>query len=231
VVKLTPRGEKLRVLAAVTLAVIVATWLYPPWIHFARQAADASEIQHPTGHFSLFNGDQGETGAADLERSNIVFTIDWQRLVLLDLAIFALSGAIFVCLSTANFGREEHIEAEHDVSRYKPTDSERKKAVSAQEMPDAKAPTARLDAIVALMQEVRDTEERVRAKQEKREPTPFPDLAQLIRDHIASGDRSSLVDRLVKGGGIDHESAKVLAKCFTGPQDTGGDESGTNRGT
>ena len=71
--------------------VLIASWLYPPWIHYVRNENLAHFVSNPRGYFFLFDDFQDEVLGA-----RIIMKIDWQRLVLTDLIIVAVASGILI---------------------------------------------------------------------------------------------------------------------------------------
>ena len=76
-----------RVALALAALLLVASWAYPPWVHYGRTAHESVEVSH--GWFFIFDTKQEETN-----NSSVVMRIDVGRLVLSDAIISVFCGGL-----------------------------------------------------------------------------------------------------------------------------------------
>jgi hypothetical protein len=78
------------------ILLLVATWLYPPWIHKIKPEANAlgpDDLRHPRKWASLFDERQGEP-----QWDAMIFGIDFGRLALVDATILAVGIGLILTL-------------------------------------------------------------------------------------------------------------------------------------
>jgi len=91
------RWIRTKAVCAATAIVLLASWLYPPWIHYSR--SQRMIVEKPHGWFFLFDPIQGEHYPAQT-----VMRIDIGRLVLLN-AVMLLSGGLIASAASRNATR------------------------------------------------------------------------------------------------------------------------------
>jgi hypothetical protein len=90
-----------RAVLVFTVLLLLASWTYPPWIHFLRRPG-YQRPQVPNGWFYVFDAEQGEP--ANL-RSQLVMQIDFGRLILIDMVIVAGGALLFFTASRKSGSR------------------------------------------------------------------------------------------------------------------------------
>ena len=81
------------VFIVLVLALLLASWIFPPWVHYNPRAS-GYPASNPHGWFFIFDTEQGEGSG-----SNVVMHIDFGRLILLDAIIVV--GAVVLAWITA----------------------------------------------------------------------------------------------------------------------------------
>ena len=80
-------GQNQALLLWLAIALLIASWLYPPWVHY-NPHVKGSSATHPHGWFFIFDTQQGE------RRDNeLVMHVDFGRLGLVDAIIVVVIGA------------------------------------------------------------------------------------------------------------------------------------------
>jgi len=74
------------------VALLVATWLFPPWVHYGPKGFGYT-ITFPNRFAFLFDTWQGEYYSKLL-----IYRIDYARLLLLDAIILALAAGLIISL-------------------------------------------------------------------------------------------------------------------------------------
>jgi hypothetical protein len=81
----------------VAILLLVASWDYPPWIHYPVHGKDYSLVTLPTTWAFLFDTFQGEHYSKFL-----IYRIDYERLLTLDAIIVALAAGLIISFRKSN---------------------------------------------------------------------------------------------------------------------------------
>jgi hypothetical protein len=80
-----------------TVILLIATWIYPPWVHYGRYQRVTPDIPH--GWFFILDTNQRESD------SEVITRIDLGRLLLIDAVLTATGGAIAYVFSRRSAAR------------------------------------------------------------------------------------------------------------------------------